>query len=190
MSSSSPFQNFRSMIALNINLHQLSLTQPLPLRFDSLGNSPSSVPWLTAGRMSRLQTLSVFASSLRAALRSLHCSMCLCVVSNSKQLQPRSRSRWLLSCIAGANQLTGTIPNSVLPNSALQLLSAPDNRLTGSIPFSLGNATQLVNLDLSDNMLTGTISPTLAGAPDLMNLVLMGNQLEGGSTALSSAFLL
>lgn len=78
------------------------------------------------------------------------------------------------------NQISGTVPASVvrLPNMAL--LVGQDNALSGTLP-SIGSSFEL--LMLQNNRISGSIAPDLClsiwGAPNLLGLAIDGNSISG-----------
>ena len=79
-----------------------------------------------------------------------------------------------------ANNLTGTIPESIGNLVNLRYLNLMNNQLTGNIPESIGNLGNLDNLYLNDNQLTGDIPESIGNLVNLSYLYLMNNQLTGG----------
>lgn len=81
-----------------------------------------------------------------------------------------------------ANLLTGNIPTemcSPFNSYVLEQLLLPNNQLSGSIPSSLMNCAHITILDLSFNKLTGNIPSQLSYLPNLERLSLWYNQLSG-----------
>ena len=79
-----------------------------------------------------------------------------------------------------ANNLTGTIPESIGNLVNLRYLNLMNNQLTGNIPESIGNLGNLDNLYLNDNQLTGDIPESIGNLVNLTRLYLYNNQLTGG----------
>lgn len=78
----------------------------------------------------------------------------------------------------GKNRITGTIDDSILPNSVyLQTLNLGDNKLTGTLPITINNYSYLLNLLLNNNNFSGNI-PEL-NLPKLQWLSLANNNLSG-----------
>ena len=81
------------------------------------------------------------------------------------------------------NQLTGTIPGTVLATLAGKLVSldVAFNQFSGSIPAELGSLTNLAVLGLSRNQLSGPIPTELWSLTGLVQLWLSGNEGLNGS---------
>ncbi|KAK9233245.1 hypothetical protein WN943_023494 [Citrus x changshan-huyou] len=75
------------------------------------------------------------------------------------------------------NQLTGTIPYTIVLNS----LWLGFNNLQGNIPSSFGNCKNLMLLNVSNNKLTGTSSPQLLEITTLSILLGLSDNLFSGS---------
>uniref|UniRef100_A0A0E0E4S4 Protein kinase domain-containing protein n=1 Tax=Oryza meridionalis TaxID=40149 RepID=A0A0E0E4S4_9ORYZ len=78
-----------------------------------------------------------------------------------------------------ANQLTGSIPNSLAKLKNLADMSLNDNQLNGQLPDAFGSLTGLVNLDISSNNLTGVLPPSMKNLSSLTTLHMQGNRLSG-----------
>ncbi len=78
-----------------------------------------------------------------------------------------------------ANNLTGTLPDSIGSLHAMKILRLSSNQLTGTIPASIGSLSNLEVLYINDNELTGTIPPEIGALSNLEVLYLYGNQLNG-----------
>ena len=89
--------------------------------------------------------------------------------------------------MAGSNNFTGTLRNTIPVNSSLQLLHVDYNKLTGALPTSLANAQHLVDLDTTQNALTGTIPSAVGAIPTLENFVVKMNNLTGKLPSLSQS---
>ncbi|KAI5065081.1 hypothetical protein GOP47_0019776 [Adiantum capillus-veneris] len=82
-----------------------------------------------------------------------------------------------------ANFLSGSIPEEMCPpfnGYVLEQLLLANNQISGTIPSSLMNCLHLKILDLSFNKLTGSIPSQLSYLPTLERLSLWYNQLSGG----------
>jgi hypothetical protein len=82
-----------------------------------------------------------------------------------------------------ANNLVGTLPNTLNTLTSLQYFRAQQNALTGSIP-SLGGMTALVYFDVRNNQLTGSL-PAFAGLNALRVFSFERNQISGQIPSLS-----
>jgi len=78
------------------------------------------------------------------------------------------------------NQLAGPIPASLGSLSSLEWLYLHSNQLTGSIPSSLGNLSNLQVLSLEANNLSEAIPAALGTMSSLRQLWVSENQLSGG----------
>jgi Leucine-rich repeat (LRR) protein len=79
------------------------------------------------------------------------------------------------------NSLTGSIPNTTLPNNATNIiqLMLSSNQLNGTIPPTIGRLTNLEHLDLGHNVLSGEIPSSWTALRSLVNLTLDNNTLTG-----------
>lgn len=77
------------------------------------------------------------------------------------------------------NRLFGPIPAQLGVLGNLEQLVLFDNQLTGSIPDKLGNLSKLLYLDLSQNRLSSTIPASLFHLVSLTKLALHQNSLDG-----------
>ncbi|KAF5179307.1 Strubbelig-receptor family 3-like [Thalictrum thalictroides] len=75
------------------------------------------------------------------------------------------------------NHIGGSIPLNLPVTMSNFSLSA--NQLIGSIPDSLSSLSQLIDMDLSANSLSGPLPPSLANLSSLITLQLQNNQLSG-----------
>jgi Leucine rich repeat len=82
-----------------------------------------------------------------------------------------------------ANNLNGTIPDSLGNLKSLFYLLLGSNQLSGKIPDSFGNFSSLSWLDLSNNQLFGSIPPQLSGMVNLTSFLLYNNQLTSSIPA-------
>ena len=79
------------------------------------------------------------------------------------------------------NELSGNLPDMLVPNKVLQFLSLYDNVFTGTLPPSWGTHLHGVfHLDLSRNWLTGELPTTIGEMKALLNLFLGTNEWEPG----------
>ncbi|CAN6337041.1 unnamed protein product [Urochloa humidicola] len=77
-----------------------------------------------------------------------------------------------------ANQLSGSIPESIASLSGVSQMNLSHNQFTGEIPAGLGSMPVLNLLDLSSNHLSGAIPPSL-GSLRSSQLNFSSNQLTG-----------
>ncbi|MFS8014272.1 putative non-specific serine/threonine protein kinase [Helianthus anomalus] len=77
------------------------------------------------------------------------------------------------------NQLSGSIPESLIKMTKLRILDLSSNRLVNLIPKSLGRLKLLEVLDLSSNQLNGEIPISIGQLSNLKFLNLSTNDLEG-----------
>ncbi|KAG7959932.1 hypothetical protein I3843_10G094000 [Carya illinoinensis] len=87
------------------------------------------------------------------------------------------------------NNLSGHLPSNMglfLPN--LRLLALNRNELSGTIPNSIVNASQLLFLDLSHNSFSGSIPKTIGNLRLIQMLILSSNNLIIQSPELGSIF--
>lgn len=76
------------------------------------------------------------------------------------------------------NQITGTIPKSILQMSSLRVFNLAENKLTGTIPGGdYSKLNQLEVFDVSSNGLTGALPGSFAKAPILTQLLVRDNSL-------------
>jgi hypothetical protein len=78
-----------------------------------------------------------------------------------------------------ANNMVGTLPESICKLSALEFLQLRENKITGRIPRSLGQMKSLELIDMDGNTLTGELPAELGQCPKLEALRLAENRLEG-----------
>ena len=78
-----------------------------------------------------------------------------------------------------ANEITGTIPESIGDLKSLRNLNIGQNQLTGTIPTNLGNLRNLEVLDVSENQLKGQLPTELGSSGRLERLVLNDNKFSG-----------
>lgn len=77
------------------------------------------------------------------------------------------------------NKLTDSIPISIGNLVCLEYFNISMNQLTGTIPSSIGNLKMLRDLSLSNNYLSGAIPVDMCHLPELSSLSLSGNRLTG-----------
>lgn len=77
----------------------------------------------------------------------------------------------------GANNLSGTLPNSIGDLSSLTQLYLSNNALSGAIPSTFGQLSNLHTLQLHVNNLSGPIPTTFGNLTQLSNLNLDNNSL-------------
>ena len=156
----------------------------LPRREIANNQLKGSIPPML-GRLSHLQTLSLFGNELTGTipkeLSQLSQLEYLDLAGNqlTGPIPPELSQlplRWLH---LPYNQLTGSIPSSLGQLSQLQWLALHDNQLTGAIPAELAQLGQLQLIDISYNQLTGAIPPELGRLNQLSELDLRFNQLTG-----------
>lgn len=82
-----------------------------------------------------------------------------------------------------ANNLTGSIPDSIAELDSLLSLDIEDCQLTGPIPASLGKLSRLAAINLYNNQLSGNIPAELGNLKNLNTLDLTHNHLTGGIPA-------
>ncbi|MDX8339287.1 two-component regulator propeller domain-containing protein [Draconibacterium sp. IB214405] len=82
-----------------------------------------------------------------------------------------------------SNNLSDSIPDSILELSALEVLDMGGNGMTGSIPEDLGSLSNLRFIFLWGNQLTGQIPSSLGELSGLNILSLNGNMLTGNVPA-------
>ncbi|CAG8436819.1 6896_t:CDS:2 [Ambispora gerdemannii] len=138
------------------NLDKLSSLKTLTL----IGNKQfgDSIP-ASIGSLS-LQSLTISSQGLSGNIPDF--------IGNSKELS--------------SNQLSGSLPSSVLQLKNLVTLNMGNNNLSGSLPDSLGSASfqkTLANLDLSGNTLSGSIPSSISQFSNLNILSLQKNKLSG-----------
>ncbi|XP_065873126.1 protein STRUBBELIG-RECEPTOR FAMILY 3-like isoform X2 [Euphorbia lathyris] len=78
-----------------------------------------------------------------------------------------------------ANNLTGTIPDTLSSLTSLTAMSLNDNLLSGEIPDSFQLLTGLINLDLSNNNFSGQLPPSFGNLIQLTTLRLEENHISG-----------
>ncbi|XP_062189218.1 protein STRUBBELIG-RECEPTOR FAMILY 3-like isoform X3 [Phragmites australis] len=78
-----------------------------------------------------------------------------------------------------ANQLSGSIPNTLSSLTLLTSMSLNNNHLTGEIPDVFSALTGLANLDFSSNNLTGPLPPSMGNLTALTSLHIQNNQISG-----------
>ena len=78
-----------------------------------------------------------------------------------------------------ANNLNGTLSNSLANLDSLTTLKLSINNLTGELPDNLGNLSNLEELKIGRNNLTGNIPSSLYQISNLTELWLYDNMLEG-----------
>ncbi|XP_043692847.1 receptor kinase-like protein Xa21 [Telopea speciosissima] len=79
-----------------------------------------------------------------------------------------------------ANDLSGSIPNSLGQMTRLMLLAFPGNRLSSTIPPTIYNLSSLSAFDVGDNQLQGSLPPNLGfNLPNLKWFSVSGNQFNG-----------
>lgn len=83
--------------------------------------------------------------------------------------------------LAGSNNFTGSIQNTIPSNSVLQLLHVQYNQLTGQLPSSLANAQYLVDLDTSVNNMSGTIPAAIGSIKTLKSFAIVRNNFSGAA---------
>jgi hypothetical protein len=77
------------------------------------------------------------------------------------------------------NQLSGTLPDSVMSLSSLHTLYLHQNRLNGTLPTSVGVLSALRILSIFGNELSGAIPTELGSVASMEQLVAHGNQFAG-----------
>ncbi|KAM3306450.1 hypothetical protein P3S67_013320 [Capsicum chacoense] len=77
------------------------------------------------------------------------------------------------------NQITGSVPISILNISSLQILSAWRNNLSGFLPQEIGNLTKMQTLYLDENRFTGEIPKEISNLVELEKLSLTFNSFSG-----------
>jgi hypothetical protein len=87
------------------------------------------------------------------------------------------------------NQITGSIPNTIISATSLSYFNVSHNSITGSLPFwnvstLMGGTTSyglssLEAFDASYNSITGVLSPSIASLTRLNALILRNNTLTG-----------
>jgi gliding motility-associated-like protein len=80
---------------------------------------------------------------------------------------------------AGANNLTGTLPEELGNLESLEVLDLFNGNLTGTIPTSLTRLTNLKNLNLGSHDLTGPIPEDIGNLSQLQYLNFSSNELTG-----------
>ncbi len=80
---------------------------------------------------------------------------------------------------ATANNLTGSIPNSIGNLSALTYFNVDYDQITGSIPDSIGNLSQLTHFFVIGNQITGEIPASIANLTQLQYVYFSGNLMTG-----------
>lgn len=88
-----------------------------------------------------------------------------------------------LSC----NSFSGEIPGTIGSLQALEVLELQGNNLSGKIPAQISQLRSLRLLNLSGNLLSGSIPDELIGYGRLSSLDLSNNQLSGGITIHSTS---
>ena len=78
-----------------------------------------------------------------------------------------------------ANNLSGTIPESIGNLTALQLIELGFNNLSGTLPSSIGNLVNLQSLSITFNQLSGTLPESLSNLKSLAVMELYKNQFTG-----------
>ena len=78
------------------------------------------------------------------------------------------------------NNLTGSIPDTIPPNSSLFGMALASNNLTGTLPVTLSGASVLSHLELDNNQLEGSIPVDFGAGMSLLSAVdLSSNALTG-----------
>ncbi|XP_076916620.1 uncharacterized protein LOC143576410 [Bidens hawaiensis] len=97
----------------------------------------------------------------------------------SDNRNPVSRLAKLSQLDLSNNQLSGSLPASILNFSSLQILLVAGNRFSGSIPATIGQLREVLKLDLSGNSISGEIPPEIGNCVHLTSLDLSRNNLSG-----------
>ncbi|KAJ4769349.1 LRR receptor-like Serine/Threonine-kinase [Rhynchospora pubera] len=87
--------------------------------------------------------------------------------------------KYLISIDLSNNNLTGTIPDTIVALSRLMNLNLSNNHLIGKIPTEIGNMKSLESLDLRMNNLSGSIPQSMSTLNSLAVLNLSYNNLSG-----------
>ncbi|XP_065624337.1 putative receptor-like protein kinase At3g47110 isoform X1 [Quercus suber] len=85
----------------------------------------------------------------------------------------------LIALDLGNNLFTGLIPTIFEKFQKIQLLNLNGNRLLGELPTFIGNLTHLYGLDLHGNRLEGSIPPSIGNCQNLQILDISQNNLSG-----------
>lgn len=86
------------------------------------------------------------------------------------------------------NQLSGSLPGSIVNLTLLKDLTINHNNLSGTIPVNIGNLTNLEKLRLHNNQLEGPIPQSIGALTALDELELNNNQLTGTIPETIAAF--
>ncbi|CUG93760.1 GP46-like surface antigen, putative [Bodo saltans] len=79
----------------------------------------------------------------------------------------------------GANNLSGTLPDSLGSLTSLRSFFLSDNIISGTLPETLASLTNLRNLQANMNALTGPLPSSWGSLTVLLTLLLNGNHLTG-----------
>ncbi|PHT82987.1 hypothetical protein T459_11430 [Capsicum annuum] len=77
------------------------------------------------------------------------------------------------------NQITGSVPISILNISSLQIFSLRRNNLSGFLPREIGNLTKMQHLQIGGNKLIGEIPNEISNLVELKLLSLRINRFSG-----------
>ncbi len=79
----------------------------------------------------------------------------------------------------GANNLSGSVSNSIGNLDVLQILEMDNNNMSGELPSTMANMTNLIQIDMDNNQFTGSFPAFLTALDKLESVELDNNRLTG-----------